>query len=715
MAQAPKSSLTTDTIPRAIHLQMLQAEDERRWDNTLSVLFTHKNPSVRARAALAAGRIGNELAIPALSSLLQDDKDQSVRAMAAFAIGEIESAVGAEPLISVIKNTADTAEVRGRAIEGLGKIVAALPREQEARARELGATILESLRYEGGRTPAPQIDTILLALTATLRARPTNAGAAVAGFLRNKDPRVRADAANVLARLRAKDGNNMLRTILTSDPDPIMRANAGRVLGATEDKLAVDGLVDRAVNDSDSRVRVSAIRALASLKEPSATDPLLKRADQLSDELRKAHNAGMRKPPVVNEILEMASTLGRIMPPQSAAKGFHEMRPLVFFETIRNLVYPWTPEGETAFVRVFPSFYVEAIQLGNYPGRTPRVSMSLNWRSASSLAQALMELVSLPETFHDKADLMKTAELVLRDLLDNNSGDFSIEKTFNPDYAVPDILRALAAHKPKGLDELLRRYLNERDVVVRSTAADLLGDLPASDENTKALIASLALANRDESNDAALSILDSLGKQKTMAANEVLKRALQSKDLLIRRRAAALLKTNGLGDFASSVGTVKTTNSRIDYERALARSGRSVQAVVTTSKGSFTIELLPSDAPLTVDNFIRLAQRGYFRGITIHRVVPNFVIQDGDPRGDGNGGPGYQIRCEVNQIPYERAAVGMALSGKDTGGSQWFVTHSRQPHLDGGYTVFGRVVSGMDVVDNIVRGDVIQSISIKQR
>ena len=135
---------------------------------------------------------------------------------------------------------------------------------------------------------------------------------------------------------------------------------------------------------------------------------------------------------------------------------------------------------------------------------------------------------------------------------------------------------------------------------------------------------------------------------------------------------------------------------------------------MTTSQGSFTIDLLPEAAPLTVDNFVQLAQRDYYRNVTIHRVVPNFVIQDGDPRGDGNGGPGYQIRCEINQVLYDRAAVGMALSGKDTGGSQWFVTHSPQPHLDGGYTVFGRVVMGMDVVDRIVRGDIIQSITIKQ-
>jgi cyclophilin family peptidyl-prolyl cis-trans isomerase len=116
---------------------------------------------------------------------------------------------------------------------------------------------------------------------------------------------------------------------------------------------------------------------------------------------------------------------------------------------------------------------------------------------------------------------------------------------------------------------------------------------------------------------------------------------------------------------------------------------------------------------LTVDNFINLAKTGYFNNLTIHRVVPNFVMQDGDPRGDGNGGPGWEIRDEINMMPYERGAVGMALSGKDTGGSQWFVTHAPQPHLDGGYTVFGRVnETDMKVVDNLVRGDKILSVKI---
>jgi cyclophilin family peptidyl-prolyl cis-trans isomerase len=157
-------------------------------------------------------------------------------------------------------------------------------------------------------------------------------------------------------------------------------------------------------------------------------------------------------------------------------------------------------------------------------------------------------------------------------------------------------------------------------------------------------------------------------------------------------------------------------NTEADYRRAASRRNGTVKAVLTTEKGTFTIDLLPEDAPLTVDNFIKLANAKYFDGLEVHRVVPNFVMQDGDPRGDGNGGPGWSIRCEINIAPYERGAVGMALSGKDTGGSQWFVTHSPQPHLDGGYTVFGRVnEKDMKIVDNIVRGDRILTVRIVER
>jgi cyclophilin family peptidyl-prolyl cis-trans isomerase len=118
------------------------------------------------------------------------------------------------------------------------------------------------------------------------------------------------------------------------------------------------------------------------------------------------------------------------------------------------------------------------------------------------------------------------------------------------------------------------------------------------------------------------------------------------------------------------------------------------------------------DAPLTCLNFMTLARKGFFTGATWHRVVPNFVVQDGDPRGDGEGGPGYTIRDEINERPYLRGTLGMALDWADTGGSQFFLTHSPQPHLDARYTVFGQVVGGLDVLDRIQPGDAITRVRV---
>ncbi len=210
--------------------------------------------------------------------------------------------------------------------------------------------------------------------------------------------------------------------------------------------------------------------------------------------------------------------------------------------------------------------------------------------------------------------------------------------------------------------------------------------------------------------------------------------ASYASDYLVRKKAAEVLKqfpgwsdtlTDRGKEWLQSVSSLKpydpksgtrlgqVLNTDVDYRRAAQRRNGTVKAVFTTQKGTFTIDLLPEDAPLTVDNFVKLARARYFNGLEVHRVVPNFVMQDGDPRGDGNGGPGWSIRCEINMVRFDRGAVGMALSGKDTGGSQWFVTHSQQPHLDGGYTVFGKVnEKDMKVVDNIVRGDKILTVRI---
>lgn len=658
-------------VPLSILLRITQAEDERRWDNDLRTLLTHRDAAVRKRAALAVGRIGDERSVDALANTLKVDTDANVRAMAAFALGEVESVAAAEILIATVRNKSEAGEVRARALEALGKIAAALPAEQKARQQELGAVIREALDAEAQQPSSSDRLTILLGLTAALRSRPADAGPIIAKFLSFPDARIRSDAGNALARLRLKDGNEQLRKLLVDDPDPDVRANAARVLGGTDDQKSLDALLARATGDPDLRVRVSTIRALASLKNPRAGKPLLKRA--VTDQ---------------NELLEIATTVGRLLWLTNDAEA------IAWLRAAEKKLNHTAPEVEIAWARISPTTYLADLKAAE---------ISADWRATAAVANGLVELATLPEGFAKKDLVSASAREYLRKVLELKSVD----------NAIPDVLRAFAKFHSIGLEELLVAHLQHRDVIVRATAADLLGELPPSAEITQALIAAWPLASKDTLNDAALSILDSLAKQKNQPANDALKAALNSPDYLVRRRAVALLKTNGQGDFSASIDTVKTQNTIADYRRALSRINRKVRAVVTTSKGSFTIDLLPSEAPLTVDNFVKLAQRNYFRGITIHRVVPNFVIQDGDPRGDGNGGPGYQIRCEVNEVPYDRATLGMALSGKDTGGSQWFVTHSPQPHLDGGYTVFGRVVSGMDVVDRIVRGDVVKSVVIR--
>ncbi len=120
-----------------------------------------------------------------------------------------------------------------------------------------------------------------------------------------------------------------------------------------------------------------------------------------------------------------------------------------------------------------------------------------------------------------------------------------------------------------------------------------------------------------------------------------------------------------------------------------------------------------SEAPIHVRNIENLAQRKFYDGLLIHRVVPNFVIQGGDPRGDGWGGAGEIVHDQINLLVYRRGMVGMPIAGKDTGGSQFFITISRQPHLDGNYTIFGEVITGMDVVDGTEIGDRIISVRLK--
>ena len=226
------------------------------------------------------------------------------------------------------------------------------------------------------------------------------------------------------------------------------------------------------------------------------------------------------------------------------------------------------------------------------------------------------------------------------------------------------------------------------------------------------------LGDGDGELEARIAAVVALAAQKDEAAKTGLDDvARKDPSRAVRARAAALLRE--LGGEAPDPGPERVLRPLVDYRAAMApydpRAGVSLftpRAFLKTRHGTIEIHLDVVEAPLTSASFVALARRGFYDGLTFHRVEPGFVVQGGCPRGDGNGGPGFALLCEVTRRAYARGAVGMALSGKDTGGSQFFITLAPQPHLDGGYTLFGQVVAGMDAVDRIRPGDVIERVSV---
>ena len=256
-----------------------------------------------------------------------------------------------------------------------------------------------------------------------------------------------------------------------------------------------------------------------------------------------------------------------------------------------------------------------------------------------------------------------------------------------------------------------------------SAAIDILGR-----EKDPALLTDLVTAYRaaarEPMNDARLSAVQALAElagtspaARARVEREFLAVVGRSDDHLVRRAVAERFGAETHQRYWGAVLPIATGRSAQDYQSLIRRYVLPPQgtpaptATIETERGTMVVTLAGADAPITVDNFLRLADRHYFDGSRWHRVVPNFVIQDGDPRGDGSGGPGTVIRDEINRLRYDRGALGMALSGADTGGSQFFLVHSPQPHLDGRYTVFGRLTSGFQVLDLVVQGDRIRRIS----
>jgi cyclophilin family peptidyl-prolyl cis-trans isomerase/HEAT repeat protein len=342
-------------------------------------------------------------------------------------------------------------------------------------------------------------------------------------------------------------------------------------------------------------------------------------------------------------------------------------------------------------------------------GRTEAVALDdmarLDCRLAAAIARQTGALLTVLRCGGDRVHEPQRLALGLREMAQAQGQEGAKEAVSWLNY--PDARVRMAALELVGARpvpeavEAVRALIKDDDLVVAGAAAATAGTLKARE----ALPEIRALAARvKEEPDLAGPVAPALVELEGKDAEPTLRMWLGHPHSNVRRVAAeALSKLTGQPVRSSRVELPLGT-----FRPRAAPAG--AKLTFRTRKGDITVALDTEQAPFTSGNLYELARKGYFRNVTFHRVVPDFVAQGGDPRGDGEGGPGYSIRCEMTRRPYTRGTIGMALSGKDTGGSQFFFTHTPQPHLDGRYTAFGEVTAGMEVVDALLEGDVILEV-----
>jgi HEAT repeat protein/cyclophilin family peptidyl-prolyl cis-trans isomerase len=619
-------------------------------------LLTDGEARVRRRAALAVGRVGLSEGVAPLESLLTDTEPE-VRQMAAFSLGLIGDRRALDPLVNALDDPSPL--VQGSAAEALGLIG---DRSAAAPVARLAASIVQSGAV---RTPPPPEDearrdtpaaAFRLAVFALVR---LGAYEPLASAVLDSagQPLVRWwPVAYAFERLHDRRAVPALLA-LTNESNPYTRAFAVKGLGAMDAHEALP-VLRTLLQSGDHGVLVETIRALGRIGEPSDGAALLKLVqDPKADpQLR----------------LEAVSALGRFKEP-----------PVV--DTLLDMLSDPSPAVRAAALRATATADPE-----NFMTVLSGLDPDSHWSVRAALAQVLGTLAPerglprLTEMLHD-----------------------------SDQRVIPFVLASLVTLHAPTIEQILLDHLKADDPVVRAAAARGIGELkPAG--GAQALAEAYRLGERDSTYVARAAALAALAPYGAADAVPVLKTALKDKDWAVRVRAAALL---GPLDpdvaVATAIRPAPTVFTPDSYRApTVVDPPVSTQIYIDTDLGTIQIELAVLDAPLTVENFITLARKGYFNGLSVHRVVPDFVVQDGDPRGDGEGGPGYTIRDELNERPYLRGTVGMALDWPDTGGSQWFITVSPQPHLDAKYTVFGRVVSGMEVVDHLQPWDVVRRVRV---
>lgn len=641
---------------------IMMAEDRRAFDAAaMAQAMANPEAQVRRAAVTAVGRIGDRRGAPLLVEALSD-RDLAVVADAFFSLGLLGDS-GAAPAIIARLRGPDTLD-----IAAVSEAAAALAR--------IGGSVAVAMLGEvvSGRTTLTAVRRDQLLPVVLLESWRLGAKApvdAMVPFLTNADDDLRWRAAYALARLRARAaGQGLLRAV--RDKLPLTRETAVRAFTRSyADSAGLTGPLvlaelRRALDDPSAGVRVHALQALATWRDSSQASAVLR---LLTD-------------PDLNVRVQATVALGELRgePALAALDGLFDRR-----------------EASWAMRRAALSALARA-DTARFARRVATWSRSADFRERTAALEGWGAING------------------------SDAAHFSLALQDADPRVHAAALSAWQGARPRGDSAVLaaaRERLHHPAAEIRATAAGVLG-AAAVVEDLDLLLAAWRLGSSDVERDAQQAVLATLAGLARRVPDLIDRLAEPTRrdfltppaEMLLRRDAAR--SWPALAERWGPATPINTGRSLEDYRGivrtlVLARDNPHV-IIELDGRGTIEVELLGRDAPLTVANFLRLVDRGWFDGNRWHRVVPNFVVQDGDRSGTGSGGPGWAIRDEINRRRYDVPMVGMALSGPDTGGSQWFINLSPQPHLDGRYTIFGRVVGSYVGLGRITQGDQIRSI-----
>jgi len=628
-----------------LYAGVLRAGDTRRTDSALlHSALRARSPALRRAAALAVGQLRATSLAPRLRALLTIP-DTGTAAAAAFALGLLRDSASVAALAAAL---APGSAVGSQAAWALG---------------EIGPPARPAIAAALGHDHDSRVVAALLLAAAKLRPVPVSL---IAPYLASSDPNVVRAAAYAIGRPRAPNGVRVLAALAGSgDAETRSYVARGLAISAAGDSLAdlAFAALVRLARDASAHVRVSALASLGTYGARA----------------RDVVAVGVRDPDANVRVAAAQSLTGVL---GSGRDDWAEL---------------W--EADTAFVyrrALVTSAARAGVVLDAIDERDPhswRRVTDWRYRAAAAAAGAgsaveRVRKLSFPLTRDPDGRVRNAAYAAFVPLVDSADADAQ-------SWARTVLLAAL----------------DDRDAIVRATVLSALART-ARPAEVPAVLESYRRAVGDTVGDArsaAIAFLAAAWRNDSAGFSDSLRAAVAA----LPPPADPLVWAAARGSSILPSWSARPAADRpLDWYAEIVRAvvvptlaGSPPRVRIVTERGIVAVALYGADAPLTVYNFLTLARAGFYRGTRFHRVVPGFVAQDGDPRGDGNGGPGYAIRDELNSRPYDRGAVGMALSGSDTGGSQYFVTLSPQPHLDGHYPLFGHVTGGYDVLDRLVQGD----------